>query len=682
MTIRKEPPVSQLAVPVANAKYLCHGHLYTYPYWVKRQWATDFSVSGTFHNVAYRSWTTLHAKEGHICIDPVGMLSPNRTWSLEVWALIAGKFWSLVTATDVVQRYQEGILTKATLGSAALTMHVTTLSPSDKKMPAAGQLRLTVSSDSEVSLFLAVRPYNVEGISPISHITYHTAGAFIVNRQLGLVVDTPPHNVLCLPYSEGDPAARIGQWEQIFSARCPVGVASGYAEYRLSPGTHQVMAWLPLVPTLTGIEILPSMAQQQLRTSIEAYQKQTVTDTIKAGVVFTLSPQMTLYSAPHLSHLRDNPPDEEDPWMWLGNFGELYWIFEPKYRKNAQEKYCQRLSSWFRQAPSLFRGAILMLGLDHCEGALVPTAIVTKACQMAMKLPLPKYPISTTEDLPIDHAFGKGPYWLVYFFALRILNATSHDPQSAQTKIWKAHALTLETALSTALADWADRYGEQTLPLSMTRYEELGIVYALLCVFPFGVLTAEDTRITAVRNTLEVFRNKALLLGRGAPAGYPMIENLLDIAVRVLCGEHESAWASLDVLSKYISPTGSIARASHPLTRMGSDGEGHHLPSSGLWLAVLRQLFIQDHGPVCRLCPAVPPEEWRHAWLFPNMPTRFGPVFLQHQPGETHTITVQNLAGKAIPFSISLPPQAQIQTGDTHFVLESQSVTQVVFVFS
>ena len=87
------------------------------------------------------------------------------------------------------------------------------------------------------SFFIAIRPYNIEGVAHIKEITFLSENTFIINNQLGLILDKKPDNVVCSNFQDKDISSMYEEWEMILSTQCSSGMASAFAEYKLINGS-------------------------------------------------------------------------------------------------------------------------------------------------------------------------------------------------------------------------------------------------------------------------------------------------------------------------------------------------------------------------------------------------------------------------------------------------------------
>jgi hypothetical protein len=662
-------PLSQLPLSLANTAYLCHPEGRVLPFWAQKQLSPDSPTFQSpldglhFGNTAYRSWTTLRLpqKTEHLTVDPVGMCSPNGTWSLDIWVMQDGQFFNLATMPNPQQTFENGAITVSNrLPSVQIVLTITLAS----EPTPAGYLSLTLSEiDSPISLFLAIRPYGVTDVFPIRDLTYLSDGAIMVNKQLGLVLSQTPQNVLFLPFSEGDTASHIGRFEQLLKTTCPSEFASGFVEYRLSQKQAHIQAWLPLNNSLSfAQELINPLEQTQLKTWIQTFKNRTPPPTSQSQGVGFLSQENTFqhiidHQIYHLTQAQHPNPDQ-DPWGWWAEWGLLAWTStqDPQAPNICQNSMAQRTAT-FKQSPSPMTACLTLLMYQNKRAILgePPAEILQKAIKIAMALALPTHALPQTSPInPLDHAFGTGPYWLTYFWTWGILTlAIAMTPEGPKKNALLTQKNALELAIETALTYWTQcQHLPPMLPIGNTRWQEPGIVTSLLSVFPLSLIDAQNIRVSTTLLTLQNhFLHQDLLFSRAHPAGYPLVENLLLAMVYILRQDSRCkpilAWAM-----QQVSPTGALPQSLHPITHMGASGTGHHLAASGLFLTVFQHALVHESNTGYQIAQWLPDACWIHPWTL-TLPITEGSLRMRYTPGSV--LEIENNATRELPVTCHPP---------------------------
>ena len=663
---------------LANTEYLCHAEGHILPFWAQRQLSPESPSfqspldSRHFGNTAYRSWTTLRNPENpaHLTVDPVGMCSPNGTWSLDIWVMQDGQFFNLATVPNSQQTFENGVLTVTTvLPGVHMALSITLASAPSP----SGYLSITLSeTTSPLSLFLAIRPYGVTDVFPIRDLTYLSDGAMMVNKQLGLVLLQTPQNVLCLPFSEGDTAAHIGRWEQLLKTTCPAEFASGFVEYRISQEQAQIQAWLPLNHHVSFAEdLIKPLEQAQLKTWIQTFKNQTPPQTSPSQTdspsshksIFQRVIDQQIY---HLTQAQHSNPDQ-DPWEWWTAWGLLAWTPSrtPQALSICQNSVAQRTAT-FKKSPSPMSACLTLLMYQNKQAILgnPPAEILQNAIKIAMATRLSTHVLPpTSQSNPLDHAFGKGPYWLTYFWAWGILDvAIPMTPEGPPKNALLTRKNKLEAALETALAHWTHcQQLPPMLPIGNTRWQEPGIVTSLLSVFPLSLIDAQNIRVSNTLLTLQNhFLHQDLLFSRAHPAGYPLVENLLLAMVYLLRQDPRCkpilAWAM-----QQVSPTGTLPKSLHPITHMGATGTGHHLAASGLFLTVFRHALVQESSTGYQIGQWLPAACWTQPWTF-TLPIAEGSLHMRYTPASV--LEIENQCPSALSLVCHAPEGYHYEDSD------------------
>ena len=203
------------------------------PTWLRRQLDPadpGYQVPGPSHlldNAAYRNWTAVGPRGGQheAIVDPCGLVTPQRgEWSLDCWVQPAGG--PLLTAAaqparERRQRLQDRLpVVVSAFEARALRLSTEAWGFRWRDVdPASGQgddewlaLQAVVFNSSEEPLrgrfYFAVRPFNPEGIAPITDLTYIDQ-AFVVNGHLGAVLLPAPTAWEVATGQDGDLARRL-----------------------------------------------------------------------------------------------------------------------------------------------------------------------------------------------------------------------------------------------------------------------------------------------------------------------------------------------------------------------------------------------------------------------------------------------------------------------------------------
>ena len=200
----------------------------------------------------------------------------DKGWSVDIWISNGTRLISPAALPQTTQRFLDSdsvVQTEFSIESLSITSDVFFKSFKDNQNLLFQNVSLKNNGEKPIkfSFYFAIRPYNPEGVSPIDHITYLTANAFIINNQLGLVLDSKPDNVVCLSEKEGDISEHFNDWEMILKAKCKHHQTSGFAEYKinLKPGeTKKLSCKMPTKPIASLIDVFHSKLTNVKRKSL------------------------------------------------------------------------------------------------------------------------------------------------------------------------------------------------------------------------------------------------------------------------------------------------------------------------------------------------------------------------------------------------------------------------------
>lgn len=212
------------------------------PFWVNRQYdpACNSYVPATAlsTNITHRNWTAIgssHSTREPI-VDPTGLLTPwFDGWSTEFWI---GKEGYLIVPSQNTEVKQYLICQCPVVVSQFikkdLRIRIETFVAAGREEIICNRLHVeNLSSQSvKLSLFITIRPYNPEGISPLVSIRYLLMeNVFLVNGKLGIFLIEKPARVYCSTWENGDAAFKAFSKEAKSNSHCEHGLATALAEY-------------------------------------------------------------------------------------------------------------------------------------------------------------------------------------------------------------------------------------------------------------------------------------------------------------------------------------------------------------------------------------------------------------------------------------------------------------------
>ncbi len=217
---------------------LVYGHpRWVYPFWVQRQLAGDNSAitpQGEFKNHAERQATYLanpHSREG-IWVDPHGLVLPlDQAFGIDLWLYDNGTTYFPSQAVSGVSQCRadeaRSLLTRFNPFELEVTQRWS-VAVKDGSAIATGLITVKNLSvfEREVSLALALRPFNLEGAGSVTHLSYDPRAAVLtVDGQPRLKFFDEADEWQLSSASEGDLAPRFGKgWAGLNQVHCPQGL--------------------------------------------------------------------------------------------------------------------------------------------------------------------------------------------------------------------------------------------------------------------------------------------------------------------------------------------------------------------------------------------------------------------------------------------------------------------------
>src|SRR5574341_2288504 len=231
------------------------------PYWAERQFDPrdpgfiPYGFDLFTLNYTHRDWTMVgnRAREREAIVDPRGLVTPwFDGWSLDVWLQADGKMFapSRLADAEIEQRLHENlpmVITVFRAGNLRVQIETFAVEQENKTKFVVEQINVenVTFTPQRAILYVAVRPFNPEGLSLVKELEYRD-GVFFVNGALGALVPKPDL-VACSKFRDGDVALSLANSNKT-SVQCPVGLATGVAAYRITLGERERKTLAVLMP--------------------------------------------------------------------------------------------------------------------------------------------------------------------------------------------------------------------------------------------------------------------------------------------------------------------------------------------------------------------------------------------------------------------------------------------------
>jgi hypothetical protein len=163
----------------------------------------------------------------------------------------------------------------------------------------------------------------------------------------------------------------------------------------------------------------------------------------------------------------------------------------------------------------------------------------------------------------------------------------------------------LRSTISAAWERDVERCGG-ALPAAPGRRIDPGAVGTLTAWYPLDLMPVESPYLAATLRALEesLFYDGALFVHSGH-SGWGTYLNMR-VAGCYLAAGSDRGWELMRWLLHHSSPTYNWAEAIHPVSGMGSTGDGHHGWASAEWLLLVRSLLLREERSKLHIAPCVP----------------------------------------------------------------------------
>lgn len=710
-----------LAKGVYNQCFIPHSTHQAWPFWVYSQklLKSPHTTNNTnligFFNTSFRNWTYLGLAKSPqgLIIDPTGLCSlKDNPFSVDHWL---GSDTSLILPhqkTTITQHYDPllhsvtstSVLPRATLTTCSFLGAITNDQP-------AAFTCVSVENTSEtplsLSLFIAIRPFDLEGITAIERIDYLSSQTLMINQDCGLILNQKPANIVCLPLHEGDVSEHIHTLNMILSAKCPAHQASAFAQYPLTLAPHATQSitytMLPIrkkARSKSGLHSLITACKDVPFTAAKHAQQQAIKDHTFPLAITLPDPTISHFIRAQyypLASLQHHIAEASLYTNTLQAHIYQYHIYRLIYMcggtlelpqaslsRNIQTTVSlflndtlpiAHLSTWFEDLCYLHTTSAIPLSkasfisLQSCLHTLLKRCAPLKEepdsrlyrqrrCPKTQRL---QYCLADTLALIVA---------LIRFESIastRLFSAIK--PKKTETILQSIHPLTQ------AVKTLVERHAKKVLfhswvPVTLSDAITLDTPTTLLLflkVFP-------DQRHW-VNNTLSALEKRhvarGLLFSHAHPMGYPMVHNL---SYSRLLSQIAPKQAALfrDKILQLQSDTHGFPDVIHPLTKKGSYGDGHNVILGTLLLREYLTALVQETPTGLALFHSAP-----SSWLLEGPVSLTG---LQTQWGTLSLKLTQHSQRIELDIQVSTPlPSKQLfihtQHLFTHVVRANNTLT-------
>ncbi len=634
------------------------------PYWATRQFDPhDVGFSGrafqpVLINSAYRNWTAIGNPESkyEALVDPRGLITPQpqaSAWSLDAWLRADGEYFfpSRLDEKSIAQSLHENLpLVQTQYEPARLRMNQETFALQDSDtndwLIAAYTIENPRSDARRATLYLALRPFNPEGVAVIDKIEWR-AHELWVNEELGAVFPTP-NAFATSNFENGDVAFHLDALNNDPNISDKTGLATFVAAYEmeLRPHTNRsITVAMPLAQTRasnaqTAQWIQPDALPQLKRDFSTRWRK-----LLAQGMTIRV-PDDAVQNAfdankAHLLTLHDGDSITPGPFLYhefwwrdaafmlhaldqLGYHAQVKNVLKTFPRYLRKDGFVQSQDGewdsngqalWLLEQNARLSGDYEILHQEYWKmlnAAHWIDATRQKTKQRGERVPehgLLPAGMSAEHLGPNDFYFWDDWWGLAGLraavFAAKTFNATD-DAQKLQF----AYDACLND-VNAAIARASEKSNAQWIPASPYRRADSAMVSNLVASYPLQLVAPDDSRITATIDELKkiAFVDGAFFhhVGHGGFGTYLA----LHLAGVEIFQRKPEGWNALRFLLTHASPTWTWGETIHPRTLRGGHGDGHHGWAAADVVSFIRNALLFEENDHLVLTPALPDE-----WIF------------------------------------------------------------------
>ncbi len=659
---------------------------WVFPYWVHRQLdPADVSFQPRAQNpllvnATHRNWTLIGSPHGRheAIVDPRGLVTPlPREWSLDHWLVVGDRVFypSLMASVEQsLDSERPAVHTSFECGPVSLTLF-SFVEPTQRSLDVLfTEARVHNRADQEVrgTVFVAIRPFNPEGISPIRNVAFPTRRHIDVNGTLAVVFAQDPHWTAVGDERE-DLADRIrrviestGRWEPFDApseTRCKTGLGHAIAafDFVLSPGSqHSIHSSIALGHE-QALRSLP--ARRQWRISFDRRNQEHVrrwrTERSFGGSIRLpdASVQRLLDSSVlALLQLHDHDFVSPGPWIyhqfWFRDAAPLLEALDClSYHKRVRETIGKFTS--YQTGEGFFRGPegewdsngeAIWLVVRHA--VRTQSSLWLRSMYSSLRAGAewiirkrgetdrtrPSQPGLLPPSLSAEHLGTVDQYYWDSLWGLAGLESMATAAgilgKALDAERFRKQAQSFAAEIDRSLAMVVDRIGAELIPATPTRSFDESAIGSLCAAYP---LDLASIRQSAVRGTTRALAER-FVDGHGfyhpfIHSGYNVYLTLQIAHALLWEGERDAAWRIAQNVFSLAMPTGTFPEAVHPRTFGGAMGDGHHGWAAAEVVLFIRDALIDDRTSSLRLLGGIP-GTWQieqTGLLFRGLATRFGP---------------------------------------------------------
>ncbi|TAH51700.1 MAG: hypothetical protein EYC68_10075 [Chloroflexota bacterium] len=632
------------------------------PYWATRQLdPTDCGFVGyallpVQINLTYRNWTALGNPESRYeaIVDPRGLITPQPNewgWSFDAWLRVDGEtyFPSRLDEKTITQQLHENLpFVQTQYQAARLRVNqeafATRANDETEWLIAAYTIENPRGDAQSANLFLALRPFNPEGVAVIDNVELRGTELWI-NESLGAILPTPDAFATS-DFENGDVASHLDALNNRSNISDKTGLATFVAAYEieLRPHTHRVIT---VAMPLTKRNEASAGVVQWLEPNALAQLKRDFSNrwrTLLAQGMTIHVPDDAVQNAfdankAHLLVLHDGDSITPGPFLYhefwwrdaafmlhaldqLGYHEQVKNVLKTFPRYLRKDGFVQSQEGewdsngqalWLLEQNARLSGDYEILHDEYWQ-ALNAAHWIDAARQKTKRRDdrVPEHGLlpagMSAEHLGANDFYFWDDWWgLAGLRSASFAAKTFNSPEDAQ-KLQTAYDAFFHD-VNDALARAAEKNNADWMPASPYRRADSAMVSNLIASYPLQLVAPDDPRLVA---TIAELRKIAFVdgaffhhVGHGGFGTYLA----LHIAGAEIFQRKRDGWDAFRFLLKHASPTWTWGETIHPITKRGGHGDGHHGWAAADVVSFVRNALLFEEDDHLVLTPALP-DDW------------------------------------------------------------------------
>jgi hypothetical protein len=644
-----------------NSQVIQHNLDWVWPYWAERQFdpidrsfiPRAFSV--THINLTHRNWTAvgLPGLSELPVIDSRGLVMPFfDSWSIDAWIVLQNNQQLIPSRMQDAQQqlvFNSNLQLITSFKEKEISLSACTEVLLNNGLPYC-QIAFSAQVPSDGLLFVALRPYNPEGISFIHEIN-------LLASQMGWRTDSnrfiffnkKPAFYRFSNYKHGDVfhwihSATPATQKQIV---CDVGLATAFAAYECSPQTpQQVTVQIPLdnkknknlFAANTKVDTLWKQNMAGAAECVFPYKKfdQLYANALRSLIIHT--PEES-YAGPY-TYKRFWFRDAAfivNALLLAGLPTRAYRIISTFFKRQTKNGYfMSQEGEWDSNGQALWamNQYLQITNSDDCKEWYDS---VYSACQWTMKKRVykPSQPLFDGLFPPGFSAEHLGPndyyYWDNFWGIAGLQAAVSMLKRWKKTELIPTLNKEIETwfaSIDRSLITTAGEKRRPIMPASPNRRPDSGSVGSLAAGYPLQLWDPSDERLLLTAGYL--IDNCCIDHAFYHNISHSGINPYLTLHIaEVLLRASDQRFSDLtETIGALASQSGQWPEAIHPQLKTGCMGDGQHIWAAAEWMIIIRNCFIREEGESLILCQGIFDKVLLNSkkCTFGYAPTIFGPV--------------------------------------------------------